>query len=183
MQNYRKVKTFLEHSEMVLQDSASQRKLPDILQGIKRSGDNLCQNEQNTSLKFQTCRLKTDALILHRNFTCLLRQPDVFVISRIWKLLAIYFQLTQVIFYPSGVFDGIEDQIVIIIVFLSYDKRKISYKTLDSQRWDDRILSLILLNRNRLAIVTVIIDKHAKVWRATFVRVFFAFFEVHGDLH
>lgn len=34
-----------------------------------------------------------------------------------------YFLFIQVVLYPSGVFNGIEEQIDIVIVFLCYDKR------------------------------------------------------------
>ena len=40
-----------------------------------------------------------------------------------WKLLTKYFLLTLVILYPSGVFDGVEEWLIIVIVFLSYNKR------------------------------------------------------------
>lgn len=48
---------------------------------------------------------------------------DISVNYRVWKLLAMNFLLTQELFYPSGNFDGVEDQIVITIVFISYNKR------------------------------------------------------------
>ena len=40
-----------------------------------------------------------------------------------------------VILYPSGVFEVLE-YIIIVTVFLSYDRREIRYKTLDSPRKD-----------------------------------------------
>ena len=40
-----------------------------------------------------------------------------------WKLLTMHFLFTQVILYPSGVFDGIEELLVIVIVFLNDEKK------------------------------------------------------------
>ena len=39
------------------------------------------------------------------------------------KLLTMYFLFTQVILYSTGIFDEVEEQIVIDIVFLGQDKR------------------------------------------------------------
>ena len=44
-------------------------------------------------------------------------------ILEFWKLLTMYFLFTLII-YPSGVFNGVEE--LIVIVFFSYDKDKIN---------------------------------------------------------
>ena len=45
------------------------------------------------------------------------------LILEFWKLLTMYFLFTWVILYPSGVIDGVEE--FIVIVLLSYGKNKV----------------------------------------------------------